>query len=137
MEQDFYGLQHRTNILHYTVYIAVIVPMMFATACTVQMKLLTIASSVRYAEMLLHVVMLKVDNLHRMPNQKTVREELHDIIHVHQRTLNCITLLVQALRPILMIQLVFCVFIWCLMMLFFTIAVSISTVRWANVIITH
>uniref|UniRef100_A0A182HG67 Uncharacterized protein n=1 Tax=Anopheles arabiensis TaxID=7173 RepID=A0A182HG67_ANOAR len=126
MEQDFYGLQHRTNILHYTLYIAVIVPMMFVTACTVHMKVLTIASSVRYAEMLLHVVMLKVDNLHRIPNQKSIREELHDIIHVHQRTLNCITLLVQALRPILMVQLVFCVFIWCLMMLFFTIADKLS-----------
>ncbi|XP_061518003.1 uncharacterized protein LOC1271314 [Anopheles gambiae] len=124
MEQDFYGLQHRTNILHYTLYIAVIVPMMFTTACTVHMKVLTIASSVRYAEMLLHIVMLKVDS---SPKQKSIREELHDIIHVHQRTLDCIALLVKALQPALLLQLVFCVFIWCLMMLYFTItAVELS-----------
>uniref|UniRef100_A0A182XUR6 Uncharacterized protein n=1 Tax=Anopheles quadriannulatus TaxID=34691 RepID=A0A182XUR6_ANOQN len=123
MEQDFYGLQHRTNILHYTLYIAVIVPMMFTTACTVHMKVLTIASSVRYAEMLLHIVMLKVDSL---PKQKSIREELHDIIHVHQRTLDCIALLVKALQPALLLQLVFCVFIWCLMMLYFTITDGLS-----------
>uniref|UniRef100_A0A182VHG1 Uncharacterized protein n=1 Tax=Anopheles merus TaxID=30066 RepID=A0A182VHG1_ANOME len=58
-----------------------IVPMMFTTACTVHVKVLTIACSVRYAEMLLQIVILKLDNLHRMPNQKSIRKELHDIIH--------------------------------------------------------
>uniref|UniRef100_A0A6E8VYT7 Odorant receptor n=1 Tax=Anopheles coluzzii TaxID=1518534 RepID=A0A6E8VYT7_ANOCL len=129
MEQDFYGLQPRTIILHYTLYIAVIVPMMFVTACTVHMKVLTIASSVRYAEMLLHIVMLKVDSL---PKQKSIREELHDIIKVHQRTLDCIALLVKALRPVLLLQLVFCVLIWCLMMLYFTITDGIS-VKFVNI----
>uniref|UniRef100_A0A182KDP9 Uncharacterized protein n=1 Tax=Anopheles christyi TaxID=43041 RepID=A0A182KDP9_9DIPT len=126
MEQEFYGLQHHANILHYMLYLAVIVPMMFTTACTVHMKVLTIASSIRYTETLLYLVMLKVDNLHRMPTGQSVREELHDIIHVHQRTLDCIALLVKALRPVLLLQLVFCVFIWCLMMLFFVIADNLS-----------
>uniref|UniRef100_A0A182S7G6 Odorant receptor n=1 Tax=Anopheles maculatus TaxID=74869 RepID=A0A182S7G6_9DIPT len=56
-----------------------------------------------------------------MPRE-AARDELADIIQVHQRALECTALMVQALRPVLLVQLVFCVFIWCLMMLYFTIA---------------
>ncbi|XP_053667116.1 odorant receptor 33a-like [Anopheles marshallii] len=98
MEQGFYGLQQRTNIVHYIVYISVILPMMFTTACTVQAKLLTTCCSVRYCETMLYVLTMKVNNLHRLPKE-AAREEVRDIIYVHQRTLDCIALLVTALRP--------------------------------------
>uniref|UniRef100_A0A182S4R1 Uncharacterized protein n=1 Tax=Anopheles funestus TaxID=62324 RepID=A0A182S4R1_ANOFN len=133
MEQEFYGLQQRTNILHYIVFTSVILPMMFATSCSVHTKLLTICCSVRYCETLLHVLTMKVNNLHRVP-KKAAHEELRDIIHVHQRTLDCIALLVTALRPVLLLQLVFCIFIWCLMMLYFTIAEE-KDVKFVNIAI--
>uniref|UniRef100_A0A182YFW8 Uncharacterized protein n=1 Tax=Anopheles stephensi TaxID=30069 RepID=A0A182YFW8_ANOST len=122
MEETFYGLEQHTNIVHYILYTLAIVPMMFMTAVSVHTKLLTICCSVLYCETLLHIITLKVDNLHRMPMGNAARDELADIIQVHQRTLACIALLVKALRPVLLMQLVFCIFIWCLMMLYFTLA---------------
>uniref|UniRef100_A0A182PZ82 Uncharacterized protein n=1 Tax=Anopheles epiroticus TaxID=199890 RepID=A0A182PZ82_9DIPT len=125
MEQAFYGLQHRTDVLQYALYLTFIVPIMFITACTVHTKVITIASSVRYGEALLHVVMLKIDHLHRLPGE-SARAELGDIVHVHQRALECIALLMNVLRSVLLLQLVFCIFIWCLMMLYFTITDGLS-----------
>uniref|UniRef100_A0A182VUR2 Uncharacterized protein n=1 Tax=Anopheles minimus TaxID=112268 RepID=A0A182VUR2_9DIPT len=133
MEQGFFGLQQRTNFVHYLLFTSVILPMMFTTAITVHTKLLTICSSVRYCEALLHVLTFKVNSLHLIPKE-AAREQLRDIIHTHQRTLDAIALMVQAFRPVLLLQLVFCICIWCLMMLYFTIAEEMN-VKFINIAI--
>uniref|UniRef100_A0A182T4A5 Uncharacterized protein n=1 Tax=Anopheles maculatus TaxID=74869 RepID=A0A182T4A5_9DIPT len=79
MEEEFYGLEQRTNIIHYILFTSVILPMMLVTAVSVHTKLLTICCSTLYCETLLHIVTIKVDNLHRMP-WEAARDELADII---------------------------------------------------------
>uniref|UniRef100_A0A182ILI2 Uncharacterized protein n=1 Tax=Anopheles atroparvus TaxID=41427 RepID=A0A182ILI2_ANOAO len=125
MEQDFYGLEPRTNVVHYTIYTCFVLPVMIATAFTAHMKLLTTFTCASYCGAFLHLLAMKLNHLRHMPRE-SMPDELRDIVQTHQRTLNCIHLLVITLQPMLLMQLVFCVYIWCSMMLYFVVVDELS-----------
>ncbi|KFB40009.1 AGAP009408-PA-like protein [Anopheles sinensis] len=121
MEQGFYGLDPRTNILHYTIFTSFVLPVMICTAITQHTKVLMTFVSASYCEAMLHLVSIKLNHLPRLPKE-SLKDELREIVYLHRSALRCIHLLVITLQPMILMQLSFCILIWCSIMLYFVVA---------------
>uniref|UniRef100_A0A182G029 Uncharacterized protein n=1 Tax=Anopheles albimanus TaxID=7167 RepID=A0A182G029_ANOAL len=122
LEQGFYWLDNRSSISGYSVFSAFTLPLMYVCAYTGTVKVLTVCNSIKYCETVLRLVVLKVEQLPDLPTERERIEAISEARELHQRALRCAELLELVLQPILFLQFVLCIQIWCAMMLYFSVS---------------
>uniref|UniRef100_A0A182S571 Uncharacterized protein n=1 Tax=Anopheles funestus TaxID=62324 RepID=A0A182S571_ANOFN len=121
-ELNFYYLDIRYNLLHYSIYIMAVSvldvtgSMMFCTKDVVDFSL------IRTVSMLFKITAMQIQELPPAASQA----DISVVIRSHRNTLQCATKLQQAMNLALMIQLTCCSAIWCLM-LFYILLMGISS----------
>ncbi|XP_058819283.1 odorant receptor 22c-like [Topomyia yanbarensis] len=124
LENQFYGLDIRRNLVHYMIYMALLLPAVTASALLSTVKGTVLFTVIRYGAKLFELVTLRIDALADPANFKSddqVKErkaKLKEIIELHQTALEFAGLLEYTMQHILLSQFVNCMLISCLMMFY-------------------
>uniref|UniRef100_A0A1S4H1T9 Uncharacterized protein n=1 Tax=Anopheles gambiae TaxID=7165 RepID=A0A1S4H1T9_ANOGA len=112
--EDFYYLDIRFNLLHYSLYFGAVSGLSVIGSLALCTKDVMDFSLIRTASMLFQATAQQIRNLPPGASQA----KLEAIIHSHRSTLKCAAQLQNALNPALLIQITFCTAIWCLMLFY-------------------
>uniref|UniRef100_A0A182XUM2 Uncharacterized protein n=1 Tax=Anopheles quadriannulatus TaxID=34691 RepID=A0A182XUM2_ANOQN len=112
--EDFYYLDIRFNLLHYSLYFGAVSGLSVTGSLALCTKDVLDFSLIRTASMLFQATGQQIRNLPPGASQA----KLEAIIHSHRATLKCAAQLQHALNPALLIQITFCTAIWCLMLFY-------------------
>ncbi|XP_053667109.1 odorant receptor 2a-like [Anopheles marshallii] len=82
-------------------------------------KIITISNSIIYCTLYFQLIQVK---LQTVAQDNSFHEEMKTIVMLHQDALNCAKLLESITSLVLLQQLLLCVFIWCSMLLYFTVS---------------
>uniref|UniRef100_A0A182PZ80 Uncharacterized protein n=1 Tax=Anopheles epiroticus TaxID=199890 RepID=A0A182PZ80_9DIPT len=121
-EQDFYWLNNRTSLKGYCVFTVVMFPIMYLCAATGTVKVVAVFNTIKYCETMLRVVVLKIQHLRTVPDVRQRADGMSEVRQLHQRALRCAKLLELTLQPLLLMQFILCILVWCSMMLYFTVS---------------
>lgn len=134
LENKFYGLDTRRNMVHYIIYMMMLTPAICGSACLSTVKGTVLFTIIRYGAMLFELVSLKIADLGNLTNfrdqdnvqeqQRKRHDQLLEIIELHQTALEFADLLENTMQHILLSQFVNCLLISCMMM-FYISSVSI------------
>uniref|UniRef100_A0A182MIM4 Uncharacterized protein n=1 Tax=Anopheles culicifacies TaxID=139723 RepID=A0A182MIM4_9DIPT len=122
LEQSFYWLDNRTSLLGYCVSTVIMIPLMYLCAYTGTVKVVAVFNTIKYCQSVLRIVVMQLEHLKTLPNTRNQTKALSDVHQLHQRTLRCAELLELVLQPLLLMQFVLCILIWCTMMLYFSVS---------------
>ncbi|XP_065094650.1 uncharacterized protein LOC135715202 [Ochlerotatus camptorhynchus] len=128
LENKFYGLDTRRNMVHYIIYMMMLTPAVIGSACLSIVKGTVLFTIIRYGATLFELVSLKIADLGNPTNfrdqdnvqeqQRQRRDQLLEIIELHQTALEFADLLENTMQHILLSQFVNCLLISCLMMFY-------------------
>ncbi|KXJ80439.1 hypothetical protein RP20_CCG025037 [Aedes albopictus] len=127
LENKFYGLDTRRNILHYIIYMMMLTPAVCGSASLSIVKGTVLFTIIRYGATLFELVSLKIADLGDPSNfrdqddletQRKRQDRLQEIITLHQTALEFADLLENTMQHILLSQFVNCLLISCLMMFY-------------------
>lgn len=127
LENKFYGLDIKRNLVHYIIYMVLLVPAVSGSACLSTVKGTVLFTIIRYGATLFELVSLKIAALGNSakfdgPNEKQTAEQrrvqLEEIIELHKTALEFANLLESTMQHILLSQFVNCMLISCLMMFY-------------------
>ncbi|XP_050082830.1 odorant receptor 30a-like [Anopheles aquasalis] len=119
MEENFYGLDIRTNLSHYLIFGAIMVPTAYLCSFVGTAKLVSLLTLIKYCTIYFQVVSLKIRDTARHQRYDT---ELNKIVRMHQDALEMATELKTLTAPILLMQFLLCVLVWSSMLLYFTVS---------------
>ncbi|XP_035796449.1 uncharacterized protein LOC118469073 isoform X3 [Anopheles albimanus] len=119
MEENFYGLDIRSNLNHYLIFGAIMVPTAYLCSFVGTAKLVSLLTLIKYCTIYFQVVSLKIRDTARHRRYNT---ELSTIVRMHQDALEMATQLKTLTASILLMQLLLCVLVWSSMLLYFTVS---------------
>uniref|UniRef100_A0A6E8VXU4 Odorant receptor n=1 Tax=Anopheles coluzzii TaxID=1518534 RepID=A0A6E8VXU4_ANOCL len=122
LEQGFYWLDNRTSLLGYCVCTVFMFPLMYLCAYTATVKVVAVFNMIKYCQTVLRIVVLKLRLLKTLPDVRQRSDGMSEVWVLHQRALRCAELLELVLQPLLLMQFVLCILIWCMMLLYFTVS---------------
>lgn len=126
LENKFYGMDTRKNIVHYCIYMMLLFPAVCGSACLSTIKGTVLFTIIRYGAILFELVSLRIAALGGDPinfedkegRQAERRVQLTEIIELHKTALVYTALLEDIMKYILLSQFVNCMLISCLMMFY-------------------
>ncbi|XP_062551601.1 odorant receptor 63a-like [Armigeres subalbatus] len=118
VEVQFYYLDIRRNIFHYLIYFCCCFPAVLCSAYQSSIKATVFLTSLQYGTKLFDLIHLRIKSLNSLEAGEERREELRQIIELHKMTLKYTQLLEETITLILINQMLNCVAIWCLMMVY-------------------
>uniref|UniRef100_A0A182JSN9 Uncharacterized protein n=1 Tax=Anopheles christyi TaxID=43041 RepID=A0A182JSN9_9DIPT len=113
-EMNFFYLDIRFNLLHYSFYLGAVSVLGIIGSLMLCTKDVVDFSLIRTTSMLFQVAAMRIRELPPWASQ----DKLKVIIHTHRSALACAAKLQQALDSALLIQLTFCTAIWCIMLFY-------------------
>ncbi|XP_050082833.1 uncharacterized protein LOC126569637 [Anopheles aquasalis] len=113
-EMNFYNLDIRYNLLHYSIYFAVVSMLVVTSSVSLCTKGVVDFSAIKFTAMIFEMTAMQIRQLPRQISQP----QLLSIIESHQATLRCSKKLQQALSLSLLFQLAFCSAMGCLMLFY-------------------
>ncbi|XP_049548417.1 odorant receptor 63a-like [Anopheles darlingi] len=119
MEENFYGLDIRSNLCHYLIFGVIMTPTAYLCSFVGTAKLASLLALIKYCTIYFQVVSLKIQDTARHRRYDT---ELSKIIRMHQDALEMAQQLKTLTAPILLMQFLLCVLVWSSMLLYFTVS---------------
>uniref|UniRef100_A0A182F1V2 Uncharacterized protein n=1 Tax=Anopheles albimanus TaxID=7167 RepID=A0A182F1V2_ANOAL len=119
MEGYYYGLAIHSSMRDYIIYAILMSPVIYLCALISVVKLLAIFSFTRYCTIYFQLVRLKI---REVVLDHSFGKDLSSVIRMHQDVLHCAELLEELVSPVLLVQLILCVMIWSLMLLYFSVS---------------
>uniref|UniRef100_A0A182NZ63 Uncharacterized protein n=1 Tax=Anopheles dirus TaxID=7168 RepID=A0A182NZ63_9DIPT len=116
-ELNFFYLDIRHNLLHYTIYFVVVSVLAVIGSIVLCTKDVLDFSLIRTTTMLFQITAMQIRELQAPASQ----DQIITVIRSHRDTLECFNKLQKVLNIALMIQLTFCTAIWCLMLFYILI----------------
>lgn len=116
LEMEFYGLDHRHNIVHYLIYATISSIAHHYAAVYFALSGMVIFSSIKSIVALFELVSCRLATLHELSG-KALRKELANLVELHVDGLRCIELLENINNLTMLVQMVDCVLIWISMFL--------------------
>ncbi|XP_053690903.1 odorant receptor 49b-like [Sabethes cyaneus] len=117
-ETQFYWFDARRNILHYCIFAAFCCMASSCSAYIITLKGALFQVIIRYGYKLFELVTKRITTLARFERVEDRRAELHEIIQLHQMTLEYLGHLESTMSFILLNQTLSCLLVWCLMLFY-------------------
>ncbi|XP_058817630.1 odorant receptor 63a-like [Topomyia yanbarensis] len=118
MEVQFYWLDIRRNILHYTIYMIFCCPASACSAYQSTIKGAVFLVIIQYGSKLFDLVAKRIAAMEQLVNPNERRDELRKIIELHNLALKYLEHLETTVSLILINQTMNCILIWCLLMIY-------------------
>ncbi|EAT47584.1 AAEL001310-PA [Aedes aegypti] len=118
VEVQYYYLDIRQNIVHYLIYFVFCSTATMCSAYQTCMKAAIFLTSLQYGAKLFELLHMRINSLDTVEAGKKRHEELRQIIELHKMTLRYTELLEETITFILINQILNCMAIWCLMMVY-------------------
>uniref|UniRef100_A0A182KBW4 Odorant receptor n=1 Tax=Anopheles christyi TaxID=43041 RepID=A0A182KBW4_9DIPT len=113
-EMNFYYLDIRYSLLHYSFYTIIICLLSLTSSSSLCIKDIMDVAVIKATSLMFQVTAMQIREL----RDQITQAELNNVIRSHRDTLLCAQWLQDALNMSLLIQLTFCSLIWCLMMFY-------------------
>ncbi|XP_062551608.1 odorant receptor 22c-like [Armigeres subalbatus] len=118
VEVQFFYLDIRRNFFHYLIHYALCAPPSLCSAYQSCIKGTIFLTSLQYGAELFELLHMRIRSLDSMEAGEQRRDELRKIIELHKLTLKYAQLLEKTITFILINQMLNCMAIWCLMMVY-------------------
>nr|AXY87599.1 odorant receptor 32 [Culex quinquefasciatus] len=116
MEQEFYGLQIRTNFLHYHIFVLLSLFAYFVCAYFLLVKVSVHFIMIQYSSSTYRLVALRIRKM--TESKEVTQSELVDIVELHRLAYRCSTLVEQICHLPLALEFLTCILFWCLTMFY-------------------
>ncbi|XP_058816488.1 odorant receptor 85b-like [Topomyia yanbarensis] len=126
LEQDFYGLDVKRNLLHYFIFETCAVATNYWVAAMFGVTLATIQSIIKSSITLLKLVANRLDRLHEFSGP-SLKQELSEIIDLHVDALSCLEQFESYIGWTMLLQLCNCVTIWIMLVLILSSSFDLNT----------
>ncbi|XP_055600706.1 odorant receptor 49a-like [Uranotaenia lowii] len=119
MEQEFYGLDIHSNILHYWFFSTCAMSSYVVSTSSMVVQATLLYSACNNCYSLFKVVAIRLKGLSALAPE-AVQYELGDIVSMHVDALRCIELLEKIVNLSALVQVICCSLTWCLMAVYLT-----------------
>ncbi|XP_062551586.1 odorant receptor 4-like [Armigeres subalbatus] len=118
VEVEYFYLDIRRNLIHYLIYFAFCAPAVIVSAYQSCIKATVFLTSLQYGGKLFELIKIRIQGLEAVEPGAKRRDELRKIVQLHEMSLRYTQLLEETMSFILISQMMNCMAIWCLMMVY-------------------
>ncbi|XP_065073010.1 uncharacterized protein LOC135697316 [Ochlerotatus camptorhynchus] len=134
MEQEFYGLQIRTDFTHYNIFMACSLLAYFVGGYMSTIKVTAVVSAMRCSSLAYRLVAMQVRKLNdsrgvQQKKRKITTADIEEIIDLHCTAFEITDLLENMLSIQLAMQFLSCLLFWCLVMFYVSMHVNFNLVN--------
>ncbi|XP_055540554.1 uncharacterized protein LOC129727109 [Wyeomyia smithii] len=112
----FYWLDTRRNIVHYGIYWTLLYLACIFSSFQSVLKVTVVSTVIEYGSKMFEFISQKIKHLEKIADDKERRQELREVLEIHQLTLKYAALLESSLSYLLLDMLSCCMLMLCLMM---------------------
>ncbi|XP_053690869.1 uncharacterized protein LOC128739411 [Sabethes cyaneus] len=131
MVMKFYSLDVRRNITDYGIYFVLVFLASTCSATQSMLKVTVISTIIKYGGVMFDFTTLKIKHLAEFPEGDERRQELREIIELHQLALEYAAHLEKSVSFFLLNQMSCCVLLMCLMMYYISTAAKVGNTMYA------
>ncbi|XP_055632876.1 uncharacterized protein LOC129773301 [Toxorhynchites rutilus septentrionalis] len=129
MEQRFYGLQIRTNFVHYNIFVLCSISAYCGYAVLSLIKVSSTIAMMKYCALMYRLIAMQIKHFSTLPEDTPKAQKLARIVRLHNSAFRVTQLAENILNIPLMVQFMSCMLFWCLAMFYVSTNIDISLVN--------